>query len=161
MFSIFKAYCFEFSILILWYLLYQFVLLFWPPNFFHISTKFYMQLIKNNQSLLALSIVDYFLEWILWSFPLFQLTILLLEPCFFLVRYAQPHAEVCKNCLLSVDWICISRLWLVFVLRMCHDQLTNINIGLLALPRKITSGYARKWQSLFWPRPAITAKKRE
>ena len=50
-------------------------------------------------SFVNLSSVDCLLEWILCSFSLFQLAVLLLESWFLLIKYGQPLAKGVENCL--------------------------------------------------------------
>ena len=73
--------------------------------------KFKTKLTFNSQHLLSHTPVDCFIEWVLWSFSLYQLIIILLKLCFLSIMYIQPLVEVYKNCLLTVDWFAHLGFW--------------------------------------------------
>ena len=54
------------------------------------------------------STVDCYLQLVLQTFSLFQLTILLLESCFLSIKHAQSLVEVYKKCFLIVNRFCWS-----------------------------------------------------
>ena len=71
------------------------------------------QLSGNSQRLSLHFTVD--CPWGLRFLLLFRLTVLLLGPCFFSIRYAQTFDEDWKNCLLTVDrFACVGFCWYWF-----------------------------------------------
>ena len=87
LFSIFKAYGLEFSVLTIWYQSGSTSTLsfFNHPIFFIFAPNFR----HYNQHLLPHFTVDCNFEWVLRSFPWFEMTILLLESCFFSIWHIQ------------------------------------------------------------------------
>ena len=96
--------------------------LFQPPNFFYIPQ------IGNHQQH---STLDCLLEWVLQSFSLFQLAVLLMEPCFLTIRCAQSLVEVCKNNLVAVNQFIYLGFWwwILFELVMYLEYTHKYIIG--------------------------------